>query len=93
MVGTLAKLGWPQKFMGHKRQAVYGSFDRAGRLCYRLGAEKLDCPSNREKMSKIAFKDVEYSQRFRGMTQKQIRAEVYRALETKLGPFTGAGEV
>ena len=32
----------------------------------------------------IAFKDVECSRRFQGMTQQQVRAEVYRVMETKI---------
>lgn len=97
MVDILVKLGWSRKSGRQEpRQAVYGYFNRAGRLCYRLDTEELEYPGGCRRRGKpvpIAFKDVECSRRFQGMKQRQVRAEVYRVMETKFGPFTDFGEV
>ena len=68
----LIELGWSRRLDGGREQAVYGSFSRAGRFCYRLDTAKSD---------PIAQKNVQYGPRFRSLTRQQVRAEAYRILE------------
>jgi hypothetical protein len=59
----------------HDERVVYGSFSRAGRFSYWVGAEK---------SAPMAQKDVEYGPRFRDMTREQVRAGVYHILKARL---------
>ena len=97
VVGRLVKVGWSQTSVGEKvRPAVYASFNRAGRLCYRLDAGMLNCRrdgTRRGKSMPIAFKDVEFGRKLSGLAPTQVRSELLRTLESKLGPFPNFGEV
>ena len=72
IVDGLIEMGWSRRLDGGGRQAVYGSFSRAGRFCYWLDTAKSE---------PIAQKNVQYGHRFRGLTRQQVRAKVYCILE------------
>ena len=97
VVGRLVKVGWSQTSVGEEvRPAVYASFNRAGRLCYRLDAGMLNCRrdgARRRKSMPIAYNDVEFGGKLSGLAPEQVRTAVFRALETRFGPFPNFGEV
>jgi hypothetical protein len=82
MVDRLVKLGWVRCLEAEeRRRAVYGSFSRAGRFCYWLGAG-MSVP--------VAQENVDYVPLLRGMTRQQVKDAVYEILDRR---FEDAGEV
>ena len=73
MVERPVKLGWTRSGEGKERRAVYGSFSRTGRFCYRFDRKSVP----------VAQKNVEYARRFEGMTRQQVRAAVYEILDVQ----------
>ena len=71
--------------------AVYGVFDRAGRLRRRVGHGGRNLLQSSSVT--IAHEKVQYRSLFQGMTRQQVRAEMCRLLVRKCAPFLVAGEI
>ena len=93
IIHKLVKIGWPRKSPEPLRMSVYGSFDRAGRFCRRVGAELGDPDGRPAEFKPIGHDAADYHPRFQGMTRKQVRSEVYGLLINRYGTLLEGGVV
>jgi hypothetical protein len=94
-VDKMVKIGWLRGSSGQKSQQVAcASFSRAGQLQYRLHARHVGQNRRRlrEKLTRVAYKDIVHNSHFRGMTETEVRDKVYSVLDLMLGPFMHDGE-
>ena len=87
------KLGWSQMFPGQRQLVVYGSFDRVGRFCRRIGTKELKSNGRPKRLeaSPIKHEDVKYYGPLQGMADAEVRCKVYRTLEKRYGPILDEG--
>lgn len=80
------RLGWTPKGAGGEHQSVFGCLDLAGHFHRRIGIE---FPSSKS----IKHTDIEYRERYSGLSSTEVRNKVLQLLLARYGPALGAGEI